>query len=190
MGTILCFIPEQHADFESVLALNMLDGTNGHVVRSVGFTHEPVTAQSGLKLAAELTLEEAANLSDVEALIMPGGPLIERSRRLTDFILSLHERKVLLAAICFAPQYLARCGLLDTHRYTTSCTPERVQKAGMTDFFPRHMYADERVVIDGNIITAKGRAFVDFAFAIARYLGDTAGHEAEYDKDYREITNR
>ena len=190
MGNILCFIPENCADFEAVLALHLLNGENGRRIKTVGFSKERITAQSGLKYTADLTLEEAAALAEVEAVIMPGGPLCERNERLVDFLMEMHGRGVLLAAICFAPQYLARCGLLDTHRYTTSCKPEHAEKAGIPDPFPRENYVDERVVTDGNIITAKGHAFVDFAFAIAKRLGDTAGQEAEYNGYYREIMDK
>lgn len=187
MGKILCFVPENCADFEAVLALHLLNGEKGLQVRTVGFSRGPVAVMSGLTLAADYTLEEAAELKDVRALIMPGGPLKERDGRLVDFIVPLHKRGALLAAICFAPQYLARCGLLDTHRYTTSCTPEHVRKAGIPDPFPRENYVNERVVIDGNIITAQGHAFVDFAFAIAEYLGAAAGQEDEYEGFRRNI---
>lgn len=189
MKTVLCFVPDQCADFEAVLALHLLNGNGGRQLKTVGFSHEPVTAQSGLRYTADLTLEEAAELSDVEAVVLPGGPLREQDERLSAFLLLMNRRGVLLAAICFAPQYLARCGLLDARGYTTSCTPEHARSAGMADPFPRGTYRDERVVIDGNIITAKGHAFVDFAFEVAKALGDTFGHEDEYGGLYRSISN-
>ncbi len=190
MKTILCFVPDQCADFEIVLALNMLNWDEERQIQTVGYSHEPMKAQSGVQYTADLTLEEAVKLSDIEGFIMPGGPLREQDARLSAFLLEMNRRGVLLAAICFAPQYLARCGLLDARQFTTSCTPEHIRKKGVSDPFPRKNYVEERVVVDGNIITAKGYAFVDFAFAIAKTLGDTAGREDEYDDYYREITNR
>ena len=190
MGKILCFIPENCADFEAVLTLHLLNGEGDREVKTIGYSKEPVIGMSGLKLTADLTLEEAAALADVEAVVMPGGPLRDSNERLVSFLLEMHGRGVLLAAICFAPQYLARCGLLDTHRYTTSCTPEHAKKAGVPDPFPRKNYVDGRVVSDGNIITAKGYAFVDFAFAIAKHLGATTGQEADFDGYFREIMDK
>ncbi|MBN1777816.1 MAG: DJ-1/PfpI family protein [Clostridiales bacterium] len=190
MRTILCFVPEKCADFEAVLALHLLNDKKDRQIMTVGYSHEPVRAQSGLMYTAELTLEEAAERKNIEAFIMPGGELREPNERLNAFIQALHKHGVLLAAICYAPQYLAHTGLLDSHRYTTSCTPEDVQKLGVPDPFPRGNYADERVVTDGNVITAQGHAFVDFAFAIARHLGDCAGQEEEYDEFYMEIMNK
>lgn len=190
MGNILCFIPEQCADFEVVFALHLLNGYQDRKIVTVGYSRESVTAQSGIKYTADLTLEEAAELNDIEALIMPGGPIRERNERLVSFLQTLHQRGVLLAAICFAPQYLARCGLLDTRRYTTSCTIEHIRKLGVSDPFPRGQYVDERVVTDGNIITAKGHAFVDFAFEILKYLGIYTAHQDELDGLYMDIVNR
>lgn len=47
------------------------------------------------------------------------------------------------------------------------------------DPFPWENYIDKRVVREGNIITAKGRAFVDFSFAIFEYLGIYRNEEEE-----------
>lgn len=190
MPTILCFVPDQFADFEVVLALHLLNKQEELEVRSVGYSREPVTAQSGLKYTADLTLEEAVKLDDIAAFIMPGGPIVPRDERLAAFIQELNRRGALLAAICFAPQYLARCRLLDNRRYTTSCTPEHIQKLGVPDPFPRNQYIDERVVTDGNIITAKGHAFVDFALAIQKYLGFYDQNKQSLDRLYKSITNR
>ena len=39
---------------------------------------------------------------------------------------------------------------------------------------------DQRVVRDGNVITAQGHAFIDFAIEICRYLDVYATPEQEY----------
>jgi len=190
MKTILCFTPGNHADFEAVLALHLLNDKEGRQIKTVGYSHEPAIGMSGLTYTPDFTLEEAAQLKDVEAFIMPGGPLCEPNERLISFIRALHKRGALLAAICYAPQYLAHAGLLNTHRYTTSCTPEDIKEQGVADPFPRVKYVNERVAVDGNIITAQGDAFVDFAFAIAKYLGDYAGQEDDFDEFYRQIMDK
>jgi putative intracellular protease/amidase len=86
-------------------------------------------------------------------------------------ICKIDAEKKLLAAICFGPQYLGRAGILDQHRFTTSCSEETIQSLGVSDPYPRKNYVEARVVRDEHVITAKGSAFVDFAFAVADYLG-------------------
>ena len=106
------------------------------------------------------------DLRDVEALILPGGPIRPQRDELTQLICKIDAEKKLLAAICFGPQYLGRAGILDQHRFTTSCSEETIQSLGVSDPYPRKNYVEARVVRDEHVITAKGSAFVDFAFAI------------------------
>jgi putative intracellular protease/amidase len=190
MGKVLCFVPEKYADFEVVLALHLLRDVGKREIITVSYTREPVTSYSGVKTFPDCTLEEAAALSDIEAFIMPGGPIRERDERLVSFIQTLDRQNKLLAAICFGPQYLARSGVLDARRYTTSCTPMHIQKKGIADPFPRGNFVDERVVKDGHVITAQGHAFVDFAFAVLEYAGYDRKDRKAVEQYRRDILGR
>jgi len=190
MGKILCFVPEQYADFEVVLALHLLKDVGKREIVTVGYSPDPVVSYSGVKTLPDCTLEEAAALGDAEAFLMPGGPIRERSERLVSFIRTMDERQILLAAICFGPQYLARAGALDARRYTTSCTPAHIRRLGIADPFPRGNYADERIVQDGSVITAKGHAFVDFAFAVLEYVGYAPADREALRQYRRDVENR
>ena len=46
------------------------------------------------------------------------------------------------------------------------------------------------MVIDNNIITAKGRAFVDFSFAIFDYLDIYKGQYSEREKMFNDIMDK
>ena len=61
---------------------------------------------------------------------------------------------------------------------------------GASNPFPSKNYVDQRVVRDGHIITAKGRAFVDFSFAIFDYLDVYAGRAEEKERLYADIMDR
>ena len=190
MGTVLCFVPERFAEFEITLALNLLSDVDEKKIITVGYTKDPVTSYNGMRCVAEMTFAEAAKLTDIEAFLMPGGPICERNETLVSFLQQLDRQQVLLAAICFGPQYLARAGILNTHRYTTSCRPDHIANLGIADPFPREHFTGERVVTDGNIITAQGEAFIDFAFAIANALGLYKTHEEDLKWLYNTILNR
>ncbi len=190
MGTVLCFVPARFAEFEITLALHVLRDIGEKKIVTVGYTQEPVTSFNGLRCVADITLEEAAALPDVEAFLMPGGPICERNEALVSLIQKLDRQQALLAAICFGPQYLARAGVLNAHRFTTSCRPDHMKALGLPDPFPRAHFVEDRVVTDGNVITAQGEAFVDFAFAIAGALGLYAAHEEDLKWLYHTILNR
>jgi putative intracellular protease/amidase len=190
MGKLLCFFSDEMADFEVVLAFHILCSKGSREIVSVGNTRDPVVSQSGFTYLPQATLPEAMEMADVEGLIIPGGPIRPQRAELTRLIQKLDGEGKLLAAICFGPQYLGRAGVLDRHPFTTSCSVEKIQALGVPDPYPRRNYVEERVVCDGNLITAKGHAFVDFAFAIADYLGIYAGKAAERQAYYRQIMDR
>jgi putative intracellular protease/amidase len=75
-----------------------------------------------------------------------------------------------VSAICAGPQYLAKAGILDNHKFTTTLTVEYFESQGKKDFFPRHNYLKQNLVRDGNVITAVGNAFVDFAIEIGDWF--------------------
>ncbi len=190
MSKILCFFSDEMADFEVVLAFHILCSKGNREIVTVGYGRDPVVSQSGFTYLPQVTLAQAMELADVEGLIIPGGPIRPQRAELTRLIQKLDAEHKLLAAICFGPQYLGRAGVLDRHPFTTSCSADKIQALGVADPYPRQQYVEARVVCDGNVITAKGHAFVDFAFAIADYLGIYAGKDAERQAYYRQIMDR
>lgn len=179
MGKILCFLSEEFADFEITLACHKIKNVGKREVLSMGYNYEIITSESGLFYKPNLIIKEAMDLQDIEGLIIPGGPIRNQHKELTDLIRKLDQEGKMLAAICNGPQYLGRAGILNTCKFTTSCSKEKMNKMNEADPFPWENYIDKRVVREGNIITAKGRAFVDFSFAIFEYLGIYRNEEEE-----------
>jgi len=190
MNKVLCFISDEMADFEITFAIHILKAKGGREVIPVGYDVTPVIGQSGLTYLPQRTLVQALDLPEVEALVIPGGPIRTQRDDLTELIRRIDDEKKLLAAICFGPQYLGRAGVLDRHRYTTSCSEETINSLRVSDPFPRNNYVEERVIRDGHVITAIGRAFIDFSFAIFEYFGIYSGREDEKQGLYKEITDR
>ena len=75
-------------------------------------------------------------------------------------------------------------------RHIPSRKPESSARERFTDPFPRETFVNQRVVTDGNLITAQGHAFVDCAFTIAEYPGLYDKLEAECTQLYRDIMDR
>ncbi|MEK3861910.1 DJ-1/PfpI family protein [Paenibacillus sp. FSL H7-0716] len=190
MGKILCFISDDFADFEITLALHKIRNVGKKEVLSVGYSYESVVSESGLTYQPDLVLKEAVKLNDIEGLIIPGGPIVHQKQDLTDLINHLDREEKMLAAICHGPQYLGRAGILDHCKFTTSCSVERISKLNVDDPFPRDNYVDKRVVRDEHIITAKGRAFVDFSFEIFDYLGIYQDLDEEKEQFFRDIMDK
>jgi putative intracellular protease/amidase len=170
MGKILCFVYETMADFETSLACHMLAGYGEKEIVSIGYEKTPIKAFSKIQYIPEITIKEAINLDDVEGLIIPGGSERECREELIELIQKLHGDEKLICAICAAPEFLAKAGILDNHSYTTTLGEEYFKKNGIKDCFPRQNYLEEKVVRDKNVITAKGRSFIDFGIEILDYF--------------------
>ncbi|MDF2938706.1 MAG: hypothetical protein K0Q90_4079 [Paenibacillaceae bacterium] len=190
MGTVLCLVTEDFADFEITLALHKIRNVGKRAIVTVGYDKQAVISESGLTYLPDMPVAEAMELADVEALLIPGGPIREQREELTGLIHKLDGEGKLLAAICNGPQYLGRSGVLDKRSFTTSCSEERIGKLGVSDPFPRINFLDQRVVRDGHVITAQGRAFVDYAFAVYEYLGIYTGKEEDQAQLYRDVMDR
>jgi putative intracellular protease/amidase len=170
MRTVYHYCYDQMADFETVLLLHRLRAFGDFRILSVAESREPVRSQSGLVYLPDLTIPEAS-AEQAEAIILPGGPIRNEQNAILPLLQRMHAGGRLIAAICFAPQFPARAGLLAGRSYTTSCTEEHLRQQGLRDPFPREGFRDLRVVEDGCLITAQGHAFIDFAEAVCRRLG-------------------
>jgi putative intracellular protease/amidase len=190
MGKLICFVSQDFADFEITLAFHKIRNVGKREILSMGYSLEEVVSESGLRYKPDITVQEAMELEDIEGLIIPGGPIREQQEALTALLVKLDSQGKLLAAICNGPQYLGRAGLLDHRNFTTSCSEERIRKLGVADPFPRNRYVEERVVRDGNVITANGRAFVDFAFELFDYLHIYSSNPEERDQLFKDIMNQ
>lgn len=167
---ILCYIYNDMADFEISVLLHYLKNIGGYEITAISDDSGLITAQSGLHCMPDKKVSGIGDLSGYDGLIIPGGPIDNNQNGICPVIRELIKRNKLVAAICFAPQFLGRAGVLKEYTYTTSCTEETIRSLGVEDPFPRENYRNERVVVDRNVITAQGHAFVDFAEAVCKYL--------------------
>jgi putative intracellular protease/amidase len=188
--TILCFVAEDMADFEVTLALQILRNHGSREILTVGYERTPVVSQTGFTHLPQFTPAQCMDLPGIEAMIFPGGPIRPQREDLTRLIQKLDEEKKCLAAICFGPQYLGRARVLDRHPFTTSCSEQTIQSLGVADPYPRRNYVEARVVVDEHVITAKGSAFVDFAFAISDVLHVYEQNPGRRNNFYHEIMDR
>lgn len=181
MGKILLFIYEDMADFEVTFVTHILGADLGKEIITVGYEDKLIRSKSGviykpIKLIKDVLEEE------VEGLIIPGGWNGEIRPELIELIRKLHIQKRLLGAICAGPRFLAKAGVLDNVKYTTSIvnwTETHAKQFMESDPFPRENFVQDRVIRDGNVVTAQGTAFIDFAIEICDWFG---GFEGEEDK--------
>jgi len=172
MEKVLVYIYEGMADYEITLLTHLLGADCGKELVVISNNEKLIRSKSGILYKPHKTLQEI-DIEEVEGLIIPGGWLESLDDQLISLIQRLNKEKKFLAAICAAPWIFAEAGVLRGSKYTTSIVEwqqKHIDFFGIADPFPREGYVDHRVVRDGNIITAKGSAFIDFAIEVCDYL--------------------
>ena len=154
--------------FEEIEALTPLDilrraGVN---VKTVSIKDKTVTGAHNIPVTADAVVSELDSIDDMELLILPGGAgheLLDASNAAHAMINHAHERGLYIAAICAAPSILGKKMLLSGKRAT--CFP------GYEKYLHGAEVTDEKVVVDGKFITARGAgAAAEFGFKICELL--------------------
>lgn len=159
------FLYDRFADFEiTPLLLFLREKTE---VITFSFEKGVLQSEGQLKVIVDLSVNEI-DPEDVDLIIIPGGDP-EPYKNRTDFhnfLKKVHERGRIIAAICGGPGFLAHAGLLKGLRIAHGYSPEDAKRV-----FEGSEITDEDVIVEGNIITARGQAFAEFAVEVYRTLG-------------------
>jgi len=170
-GRAAFFFYDGMADFEiSFLIALCREFESKKEIVTIGTTTEPLKSRYGITFVPDAAISQVSS-DEIDALIIPGGLSTTNPTELTGLIRQLDREEKILAAICMGPLFLARAGVLNGRRYTTTATPEALKSMNIADPFPDTGYSNEPLVRDGHIITALDRAFVDFAAEVAMALG-------------------
>lgn len=169
MARIIVPLARGVEEMEAVILIDVLRRA-GWTVQAAGIGAAPIVASRGVRLVPDLTWEEL-RLDEFDGMVLPGGgegaANLAAHSGVLDALKRFHAAGKLVAAICAAPTVLHKAGILDGRR-ATSFPSFRNKLAGTR-------YLEDRVVVDGNVITSRGpgTAF-EFALAIIRYVDGAA----------------
>lgn len=170
---VLEFIAEGFEDVEAVTPADYLRRASVEVVLVAVGANTMVQSSRGLSIVADTTLSELASRGALEAsawdgLVIPGGmpgaSNIASSVTAVTFVRAMQGAGKLVAAICAAPAVvLAPLGLLSGKRFT--CFP------GMEKNVSGAIWKEERVVVDGNLITSRSAGTAgEWAYEVMKHL--------------------
>jgi 4-methyl-5(b-hydroxyethyl)-thiazole monophosphate biosynthesis len=152
-------------EIEAVTIIDMLRRA-GIDVTVAGVTPNPITGRNKINIVADCPLSEV-RAGDYDMVVLPGGA--EGTKRMLNdaatraLVADMAQRQKLVGAICAAPTMLSSMGLLKGKTATSHPSVEK-ELIDAT-------YRDDRVVIDGTLITSRGPGTaMEFAVVLIELL--------------------
>ncbi|KAF3421249.1 hypothetical protein E2986_06392 [Frieseomelitta varia] len=160
--TALLLIADGSEEMEAVITTDVLRRV-GIDVTVAGLTENPcVKCSRDVKICVDAKLSDAVN-QKYDVVILPGGlngsKAFANSSEVGKLLQQQEQENRLIAAICAAPTALKIHGIAKGKKITSY----PAMKDQLTDYYK---YLEDKVVIDGNLITSRGPATA-FAFSLA-----------------------
>ncbi len=159
------------SEYELSVLVSVLKQGNKPVV-FIGLDHGLVAGEAGMPCYPQFSINQVDS-TQLDSLVLPGVDDFEHlvdHHNLKNFLENLKGRELLIGAISSAPYLLSMSGLLDGKRYTTGLTREQ-RKFLAT--FDEDYFCEAPLIIDEQVITARGSSYVEFAFQYGESLGLT-----------------
>ena len=163
---IAVFLADGFEEIEALAVVDILRRANLDVKTIAIDTVMPEGAH-GITVLSNLLDAEIENISDISAVILPGGMPgtvnLEKSEIVQETLLYAVEHDLHIGAICAAPSILGHAGYLQGKKAT--CYP------GFESELTGAILAEDSVVTDGNITTACGPGIAsEFGLELVRVL--------------------
>jgi putative intracellular protease/amidase len=137
-------------------------------VVAVAEANKPIITMGGVRISPDMLLDDL-DPTGSDLLILPGAEMWDAGggEAFAAAASRFLDASVPVAAICGATAGLARAGLLDGRKHTSSAR----EYLAATGYGGGDHYVDERAVVDGDVITAGPQSPVQFARATMGRLG-------------------
>lgn len=160
---IYCFLADGFEETEALAPVDILRRAKLPVT-TVGVGGPVIRGSHDIYVQADITIDEFEPDPDMLGVILPGGMPgtrnLDADETVREAVRYCDSRGLLVCAICAAPSVLGHLGVLKGRKAT--CFP------GFEGELTGAEYTGEKVVRDGNVITAKGAGCaLDFGLAIA-----------------------
>ena len=135
-------------------------------VTVAGLKEGIINGAHGVRVTPDTSLDKI-KADDFDVIILPGGNPgfvnLGKSEKVLKLVREMYDRNKYVTAICGAPSVLAKAGVIQGKRATIF--------PGMEDTLTGAQYSDERVVIEGKIITSQGPGTaMEFAIKLVEVL--------------------
>jgi len=167
MGKILIPLAEGFEEIEAITNIDVLRRAGIEVI-TAGIGSTKIEGDHEIKVETDTEISRVV-AADLDGVVLPGGmpgaDNLKNSEGLLKIIRDINNKGGLCAAICAAPMVLEAAGILEAKNATSY--------PGFDQEMPSCNYREDRVVIDGNIITGRGPGVaMEFALTVVEYLKD------------------
>ena len=176
---------DKFAEFEVVLVGLIF---RRHDFITIALENREYRSEECQRFCVDQSIKEV-DIDLVDLLVIPGGEpeLLVDNIELKNFIETLVARNKKVAGICGGAAVLAGLGILKG-KNCTGLSSGREPNTREYQYFSESTFLDDHVVVDGNMITAQGQAYVEFAFELARQM-KLYEKEEEYDEGIKWFKN-
>lgn len=158
--------------FEEIEALAVVDVLRRAQIETVmvavssDSSNIALVGRNAITVVADCHIEDIG-ASDFQMIILPGGQPgtenLKKDERVRTIIEQFHKDDKKIAAICAAPTILSAYGLIEGKNITSH--------PSVKDELDETNYKEDRVVVDGNIITSRGPGTaIEFALTLVEIL--------------------
>lgn len=162
MASVLMILAEGFEETEAIAVVDVLRRGEVNVVMA-GLTAGPVASSRGVKIIPDAELDKV-NADDFDMVVLPGGrpgtDNLIADDRVKKILQDMARKDKYTAAICAAPTVLSEAGLLNDKHATGHPSVQGMLKGATVS-------KDERVVIDGKVVTSQGAGTaIDFGLKL------------------------
>ncbi len=166
--SVLMPLPPGFEEIEALAVVDILRRASVEVTVA-GTVDGPVEGRSGIKVLPDRLLDGVTS-EPFDMIVLPGGSPgyknLIKDDRVTGLLHDFEDNGKYIAAICAAPTVLKAAGL--TSGRTVTCHPSVAGDFGKGS---GTKYSEDRVVVDGRMITSQGPGTaIEFAYALVEAL--------------------
>lgn len=166
---ILVLLTHQWCDWEASYVIAVANSFSDYMVKTIAIDDLPKTSMGGIRACIDYSIENFHTYENLAMVILPGGLSWEENDydEIKEFVKTLKEKNIPIAAICGATYFLCKHGFLDCVKHTGDSLDLFKSAKG---YKGESLYISAQVVVDGGFITANETAAVEFAYEIFKIL--------------------
>jgi putative intracellular protease/amidase len=175
---ILLLLTDQWCDWEASYVIAVANSYSDYVVKTIAIDLKDKVSMGGIKSKVDYSIDNYPNLENLAMVLLPGGLSWEKNRydEIAEFIKTVIENKIPIAAICGATLFLCKQGFLNQIKHTGDSLELFQSQEGYTG---SELYIPAQVVMDNGVITANETAAEEFAYQIFKLLKIDSDEELE-----------